>query len=150
MNTNEMPPYETVNEILVRLFHDILDIEQKVLITGEFSNITYNDMHIIEAIGKDSSQNMSSVAKSLHITLGTLTTAIHSLVKKGYVVRGQCEQDRRVVLLALTESGKRAYDHHKAFHKSMVEAALKDLKPKEVQVLIQTLTTLKEHFTSYE
>ena len=44
---------ETLNELLVKLFKDILEIEAKSLITEEFKDITYNDMHIIEAVGVD-------------------------------------------------------------------------------------------------
>lgn len=142
-----MNSYETVNEILVRIFHEVMDIEQEALITKEFSDITNNDMHIIDAIGKETPRNMSSIAKSLNITLGTLTISIQNLVKKGYVVRDRSEDDRRVVLISLTESGKRAYDHHQAFHRNMVEAALNTLNPEETQVLIKTLQAISDHLT---
>ena len=46
-----MNSYETVNNILVRLFKDILDIEERALITSEYKDISVNDMHIMEAIG---------------------------------------------------------------------------------------------------
>ena len=46
-----MGNYETLNELLVTLFRDVMDIEQKVIITPEFKDITNNDMHVIEAIG---------------------------------------------------------------------------------------------------
>ena len=42
---------ETLNDLLVKLFKDILEIEAKSLITEEFKDISYNDMHIIEAVG---------------------------------------------------------------------------------------------------
>ena len=42
---------ETLNELLVRLFKDLMEIESKCLITEEFQDISNNDMHIIEAIG---------------------------------------------------------------------------------------------------
>ena len=45
--------YETLNEVMVRLFRDIMYIEQKAIITPEFKDITNNDMHVIEAIGID-------------------------------------------------------------------------------------------------
>ena len=43
--------YNTFNEILVTLFNDIMDIEEKAVITEDFKDITNNDMHVIEAIG---------------------------------------------------------------------------------------------------
>ena len=42
---------EVLNELLVKLFKDIVEIEEKCLITREFKDISVNDMHVIEAIG---------------------------------------------------------------------------------------------------
>ena len=78
-----MNTYETFHEILVNLFQDIMTIEEKAIITEEFQDISNNDMHIIEAVGMGAPQNMTSVAKKLSITVGTLTIAINNLVKKG-------------------------------------------------------------------
>ena len=47
-----MDNYEAWNHLLVELFKDILDIEEKAVITSEFKDITNNDMHIMEAVGK--------------------------------------------------------------------------------------------------
>ena len=101
-----MDTYQTINDVLVRLFREIMDQEQKAIITEQFRDITNNDMHIIEAIGIEEPRNMSSVAKSLSVTVGTLTIAVNALVKKGYVDRVRSEADRRVVLLSLTEKGE--------------------------------------------
>ena len=70
-------------------------IEEKAIIIDEFKDITNNDMHVIEAIGRDGSKSMSTVAKALSVTVGTLTIAINNLVKKGYVNRERSEKDRR-------------------------------------------------------
>ena len=104
-----MEPYEVFHDVLVNLFQEIMDIEEKALITSEFKDISVNDMHILEAIGVNSARNMSSVAKTLSVTVGTLTIAINSLVKKGYVNRVRSEEDRRVVLISLTKKGHLPY-----------------------------------------
>lgn len=44
---------ETLNNLLVKLFKDLMEIEGKVLVSGEYNDISNNDMHIIEAIGVD-------------------------------------------------------------------------------------------------
>ena len=46
-----MDNYGILNEVLVRLFRDIMDIEEKAIITQEFKDLTNNDMHVIDAIG---------------------------------------------------------------------------------------------------
>ena len=109
-----MDPRETINDILVSLFNDILKLEEEAIITDEFKDITNNDMHIIEAVGLSGENTMSVVAKKLGITAGSLTTSVNSLVNKKYVTRQRSEEDRRVVFLKLTEKGKRAYEHHRS------------------------------------
>jgi len=135
-----MNSYETVNNILVKMFKDILDIEERALITSEYKDISVNDMHIMEAIG---------IAKAVSVTTGTLTIAINHLVKKGYVERTRSEEDRRVVLVSLSEKGEKAFLHHKIFHEKMVMAVLDDLNPKETKDLTRALLKLQNFFDSY-
>nr|WP_253295610.1 MarR family transcriptional regulator [Roseburia sp. MSJ-14] len=126
-----------------------MHIEEKAIITEEFKDISNNDMHIIEAIGKEEPKNMSTIAKSLSVTVGTLTIAINNLVKKGYVSRVRSEEDRRVVLISLSEKGDKAYDHHKRFHEEMVEATLEGLNKSETEVLVRALQNLSNFFKGY-
>ena len=60
-----MDPKDTINDILVNLFNEILKLEEEAIITDEFKDITNNDMHIIEAIGLSGENTMSAVAKRL-------------------------------------------------------------------------------------
>ncbi len=136
----------TLNELLVKLFRNINVIEERALRTGEYSDLTANDMHVIEAIGMDEPRNMSSVARALEVTTGTLTIAVNSLVRKGYVNRVRSEEDRRVVLVSLSEKGKRAYLHHQGFHERMIGAVLEELTEEEQQILGKALTKLNLFF----
>ncbi|HIS31222.1 MAG TPA: MarR family transcriptional regulator [Candidatus Limivivens intestinipullorum] len=145
-----MEAYKTLDDVLVNLFNDIMTIEGKAIITEEFKDISNNDMHIIAAVGRDEARNMSSVAKSLNITVGTLTIAVNNLVKKGYITRVRSEKDRRVVLISLTGKGRRAYDHHERFHREMIQATLAGLSENETRVLVTALTNLKDFFRSYQ
>lgn len=144
-----MNHYEAINEVLVKLFNEIMDIEEKALITSEFKDISVNDMHIIEAIGMREPKNMSTVARALSVTVGTLTIAINNLVKKGYVERVRSQEDRRVVLISLSEKGEKAYVHHQNFHDKMVLAVLKDLNMEETEALTNALLKLQKFFKTY-
>ena len=144
-----MNPHDTINDILVNLFNEILKLEEEAIITDEFKDITNNDMHIIEAVGLSGENTMSVVAKKLGITAGSLTTSVNSLVNKKYVIRQRSEEDRRVVFLKLTEKGKRAYEHHREYHRQMTEAVISRLEEAEVPILIKTLTGLSEFFRGY-
>ena len=143
MNTDE-----TLNAILVHLFQDLMDIEGRCLITEEFSDMTNNDMHIVEAIGLGEAKRSSEVAKLMSVTTGTLTRAVDGLVEHGYVVRTRSDKDKRVVYLTLTERGKAAYEHHKRFHENMVANVKANLSEEELAILIRALNHLNEYFRS--
>lgn len=145
-----MNHYEAINDVLVNLFNEILDLEERALITPEYKNISVNDMHIIDAIGLHNQKNMSTVAKALNVTVGTLTIAVNNLVKKGYIQRMRSQEDRRVVLISLTETGEKAYCHHKHFHEKMVLSVLKGLNIEETEALTTALTKLQAFFRTYQ
>lgn len=145
-----MEHYKTLNEVLVRLFRDIMDLEQKAIITPEFKDITNNDMHVIDAIGIRKPKNMTSIARELSVTVGTLTIAMNSLVKKGYVVRTRGLEDRRVVYISLSEKGKRAYEHHARFHREMIESVAGELTREEMEVLVRALSKLNKWFRKWQ
>ena len=145
-----MEIYGILNEILVRLFRDIMDIEEKAIITQDFKDLTNNDMHVIEAIGLNEPKNMTSIARELSVTVGTLTIAMNSLVKKGYVVRERGLEDRRVVYISLSEKGRRAHEHHAEFHREMIQGISEELSEEELRVLIRALTKLDRWFRQKE
>ena len=137
---------ETLNELLVKLFKDILEIEAKSLITEEFKDITYNDMHIIEAVGVDEPRNMKMVAKLMSVTTGTLTKAMDALCDKGYVIRERSTKDKRVIKLRLTDRGKSAYYHHEQFHRQMIKNIASEMSEQETEVLIYALAKMVDYF----
>ena len=139
---------KVINDVLVRLFNEIWQLEKNALITEEFKDLTYNDMHIIEAVGTDV-RKMSDIAASLRITVGSLTTSMNSLVKKGYTERERSGKDRRVVFIRLTAKGRRAYDHHAEFHRQMTEKVMQALSGEELQALTRALTGLVDFFEQY-
>lgn len=144
-----MDAYKTINDILVTLINEIWELEEKAIITEEFKDLTNNDMHVIEAIGTGQGNNMSSIARKLNITVGSLTTAMNSLVNKKYVERRRSEEDRRVVYVKLTDKGIKAYRHHEDYHRQMTEAILNKLSEDEIPVLMKTLDGLSEFFRGY-
>ena len=139
-----------MNDVLVNLFRDIMELEEQAIITQEYQDITNNDMHVIEAIGVGEPKNMSTIAKLLSVTVGTLTIAMNSLVKKGYVIRERGKEDRRVVYISLSEKGLRAYRHHEEFHRQMIEAVLENLTEDETESLVKALAKLERWFRRTE
>ena len=51
--TNRRESESVLNKLLVQLFRDILDIEEKCLQNSEFSDLSVTEIHVIEAISID-------------------------------------------------------------------------------------------------
>lgn len=139
---------DKLNDLVVDLFHGISYEEEKAVITEEFKDISNKDLHIIDAIGMEKPRNMSSIAKDLNITVGTLTIAINNLLKKGYVKRKRGERDRRVVYISLSQKGKKAYKHHRDFHHKMMEGLLLPLNNEEEKMLIRVMQYFHDYYKS--
>lgn len=138
----------SMNEMLVNLFNHVMDMEGDAVITEEYKDITNNDMHIIEAIGIEAPRNMSVIAHRLHVTVSTLTINMNGLEKKGYICRQRSEKDKRVVYVTLTDKGRKAFYHHRDFHKKMIKALVKNLNEQEMEVLYRCLENLNNFFES--
>ncbi len=137
-----MSSVTTVNELLVEIFNSVLKIEEKALLEGPFEDVSVTEVHTIEAIGLKDKKKMSEIAKKLNITLGTLTTAINNLSRKGYVERVKDEFDKRVVLITLTKKGRFLFRVHENFHQKMVNSVLEGVSEDEKEVLLVALMKL--------
>ncbi|NLK03005.1 MAG: MarR family transcriptional regulator [Clostridiales bacterium] len=134
-----------INRILVEIYDDIINIEEYSIKNGAFNDLSITEIHTIEAVGMYGSKTMSEIASKLDITMGTLTTAIDKLIKKGYVERSRSQVDRRIVNVSLSNKGKLAYRIHEKFHLDMVKAIMNDFNPEEEEILLVALDKLNKH-----
>jgi DNA-binding MarR family transcriptional regulator len=89
---------------------------------------------------------MGDIAEKLRITVGSLTTSVNRLVKKGYIVRRDDEKDRRKVLLELTESAQKVLKVHEEFHNHLIDSLFLDMKIEDEVVLIKSLENILSFF----
>ena len=95
--------YQQVNDYLTSIFNNVLVIEEVSLRGSRFKDISIKEMHTIDVIGKYPEVTPSQVSKELMVTLGTVTTSLNNLERKGYIERIRSDKDRRVVHLHLTK-----------------------------------------------
>lgn len=135
-----------INQLFVDVYNDILQIEEKTLKKEGLKNLSVKEVHVLEVISLTSEPTMSQVASKLRVTIGTLTTAINTLVRKKYVERVEFKDDRRVVLLKLTEEGEKAAKIHEKFHEEFMDETLITMNEEELQILAETLDKLRIFF----
>lgn len=142
---NQTHAHDVLNDSLINIFNQILSIEAESL-RQHGVTLSMSEVHVLETILKASEPNMGLVAKRLRITIGTLTTAINTLVKKGYVSRSKDSKDNRKVILNLTENADPVMKIHDAFHEEMNNRTIQDLHIDQNEALIQSLKRLSTYF----
>lgn len=70
------------------------------------SDITLNQYRVLNILKKYDYIKMSDLSELLNITSGSLTIMIDRLIDKNFVYRSFSTEDRRIVLVNITESGK--------------------------------------------
>lgn len=144
---------ELINRFLVTNFNYILRWEERVLSSGMEGQLSVSEYHVIEAIAETETlgnSTMSEVAQRLGITVGTLTTAVKTLEKKGFVLRQKGDADRRTVWLMLSPTGKQADALHTGFHRRMVGGIMDCLDSQQLLSLVSALEVLGDWFASAE
>ena len=134
--------YKLINEYLTSIFNNVLVIEEVSLRGSRVKDISIKEMHTVDVIGNFSDVTPSFVSKELMVTLGTVTTCLNNLERKGYIERIRSDQDRRVVYLHLTKKGRLLHRLHKRFHKAMVEKIIDGMSPEEIDVMGKGLINL--------
>lgn len=99
-------------------------IEERTMDTKNMPNLTIGEIHLIEMVNRYNNKPMTLIANKLHITVGAMTICLNRLVQKGYLLRTRDEMDRRVILLSITQEGKKILKFHNKFHDDILGIVL--------------------------
>ncbi|MFN8649734.1 MAG: MarR family winged helix-turn-helix transcriptional regulator [Streptococcus sp.] len=131
-----------INEYLTAIFNNVLIIEESSLRSSRFSDVSIKEMHTIDVVGEKKDATPTDVARTLMVTLGTVTTSLNNLERKGYIERVRSTKDRRVVHLYLTKKGRLVYRLHQRFHRAMVRQITEGMNETEYKVMKKGLLNL--------
>ena len=140
---------QDINTFLVDAFNSLLQIEEDFLAKGPFKNITIKEMHLIDTVVKLEDNNIAkNIARKLNITQSSLTTAVSTLEKKGMLIRKSDERDKRIVKIYPTEKALQVYNHHRQFHRELVDVVTNKLNQQELDAFVNGLNKVREFFDS--
>lgn len=134
--------YQLVNDYLTSIFNNVLVIEESSLRGSQFKDVSIKEMHTIDVIGTTPNATPSDISRELLVTLGTVTTSLNNLERKGYIERRRSSIDRRVVHLSLTKKGRLLYRLHKRFHNRMVMQVVEGMSSEEKNAMQKGLQNL--------
>ena len=140
---------DELNYFFVHVFNQILACEEQALSGVGAKDLSVKELHVLEAVADLTYQErntMTQIADALAIRVSSLTTAVNTLVRKGYLERGGEPGDRRVIRVRLTPKGEDANRLHARFHAHMVESAAARLGDGELDTLLRSLRQLDRFF----
>ncbi|MCL2621801.1 MAG: MarR family transcriptional regulator [Firmicutes bacterium] len=144
---------ERLNYFFVKCFYSILLSEEKSLAQITGGDLSLKEVHVIEQVFRtmeNSKNTFSVIAEKLNVTLGTLTTAFNKLEKKGYLVKVQDTNDRRIFYVKPTKKAEEINNKHLDFHKRMIDDVIKLMPNTDVEQLITSLEGLAEFFKTFK
>jgi DNA-binding MarR family transcriptional regulator len=83
------------------------------------------------------------VAARMHITSGTVTSLLDNLERKGYVVRSSDRDDRRRVLVDITESAQQLLDDVLPGIQQVARQLVDRIGPERQQALLEILAEIR-------
>lgn len=112
-----------------------LEIERRVGIGGA-------QLWALSEIGRDPGLGVSELAQRMDIHPSTASNLVRQLLRKSLIVSDRSPEDRRNVLLRLTEAGTALLRSAPGPHEGVLPAALQQLPPDTLRQLHQHLGTL--------
>jgi DNA-binding MarR family transcriptional regulator len=98
--------------------------------------INFQEAHLLLSIGTKGPLTMSEIARTLQLTLSSVTAVVDKLEKKKFVRRARIAEDRRLVQVGLTASGRKFYNLVESAHLTLTGSMLKILDPAEREVFL--------------
>lgn len=106
--------------VISNVFTSVMKAQEEYIRHSEYSNLSLTEMHVLEAVKKENFPTMSNVSARLKITIGTLTTNVKTIIKKGYLTKKPYPKDHRFMILSLTPRGEDALKVHDQFHQEII------------------------------
>ena len=107
------------------------------------------EAHFITSIHPGETRTMSSVAEALAVTQSAASQTASRLEKKGLICRTHSPQDRRIVLVSLTEKGEEFYREHLAYDTSEFQKIDQQVTSCFTNEELEMLTNYEKRMNAY-
>ncbi|MEO8463138.1 MAG: MarR family transcriptional regulator [Chloroflexota bacterium] len=100
-------------------------------------------LHVLTVLDSDGPSPMRGLAESLDVSQASATGIIDRMLKRGLIERHRDPDDRRVVRVALTETGRRLIDGVAAERRGRLGTLLNDLSDDELDGFLRGARALR-------
>lgn len=133
-----MSPFEQLIIALRQVHESFIDVIQM----REDSGLSHGHMFLLFMIYRQQSIKTTDISKYFGITPGAATAIADKLENWELIVRERDKEDRRVVVITLSEKGLAFVKNKREKNVAMLEEILKDFSNEEVLSVIQSLNKI--------
>lgn len=140
----EKKPYEEISTDLIRLiseFHKVISPIFKKDLNDNYG-LNKNQVRAMMIIGKNNEITPTVLGRCIDMEKGSLTTLIDSLEELKLVRRKDDPEDKRKVLLYLTNKGKEYFYEQEDKFKKKIEKIFSSLSEEEIVSFKESLDTI--------
>lgn len=133
-----------------QLSHAIVEFYEKLssweMAVVKDAGYSLPQIHAVEILGACGDLRMKELAEKMGITTGTLTVQIDKMEQAGLVVRKAHQQDRRSILVGLTEHGLAVYQEHDQLHHGLSDQLTAKFSGSERKLLLSFFLRMNSEF----
>ncbi len=112
------------------------------LMKCELDDITHDQYYVLRYIYKRGMCTSTELADVFAVNKSAITAMTNRLVEKGMIARGKDEDDRRIIVLSLTEKGEQWLVETERKVYELVETMMTKFSHEEIEQFIQTYEKL--------
>ena len=105
--------------------------------------VSMTHLHVLSMLDHHGALTMSHLAEFLGGSLSNLTGLVDRMEERGYVARERDRSDRRVVLVRLTEGGRRQLDDIQLVREGLMQKVLSRLDSEQLDCVRSALSSLR-------
>jgi MarR family 2-MHQ and catechol resistance regulon transcriptional repressor len=106
---------------------------------GPHTELNMQELRVVEFLGNEGPRIMRELAEHLAVAVNSMTSIADSLERKGIVRRSRSDEDRRVVRVDLTDSGRVIYQSLMELNMQLFRSMLGALTEDEQEIFLVLL-----------
>lgn len=121
----------------IAILADLFEVAQQS--SGEVVNLNKQQCRVINVVGQFQPLMMREIAERAKLGITNTTGIVDKLVKKKYLCRARCDEDRRIVKICLTPEGGEIYEMEIENYRKVSRAILNALNESEQQEMLRMM-----------
>jgi DNA-binding MarR family transcriptional regulator len=130
---------ENLLDLVFENLKKIIYPEEWILLDLDFSKVELIALLLVEKHGEIM---MSKLADAMNISMSTANGIVERLVKNGYLKRDRSDEDRRIVVVCMTDEGKRVVGEFKGIIFEYIKLIYQELDDEERKLIFKVFNKI--------